>query len=140
MLQTLLNITASTVAVTGVVAENERAYELLSATLDGRVLIAIVDYQGAAVAVDLTTEKPEIITGLAAGVILSDLRDLAEKEEIDSDRSVIRTSSGLPYSEVRIDGEVQVGRVSSEDLKAVIDELTMMPPLQRQQLRRALGL
>ncbi|MEM9232914.1 MAG: hypothetical protein AAGA69_01585 [Pseudomonadota bacterium] len=136
MLQQLLNLTVGTIAVAGTIAEDERSYELLSATLDGRLLVAFVDYQGAAVAVDLTHERPEIITGLAAGAILSDLREATT----DVEGSDMRITSGLGHSEVRVDGAVRVGQASREQVLRLIEDMPRMQPLHRQQLKSTLGL
>lgn len=142
MLQALLNLTAGTVAVAGAMAEVDKPYEFVSATLDGRVLVAFVDHQGTAVAVDLSRSRPEIIDGLAAGVILSDLRDVAANEA-DNTLSI---SSGVPHSEVRVDGEVRVegdihaGKASALEIKSVIDAIEQLSPSQRQQLKAKLAL
>ena len=136
MLQHLLNLTAGTMAVAGSMAAEDRSYELLSATLDGRLLVAFVDYQGTAVAVDLTAERPEIITGLAAGAILSDLRDAA----VDVDEETYHISSGASHSQIRVDGDVHVGRANPTEVAAVIDTLPQLLPLQRQHLKTSLGL
>lgn len=136
MLQTLLNITAGTVAVAGSLAEAEQPYELLSATLDGRILMAIVDDQGAAVAIDLSATRPEIISGIAAGAILSDIRD-ANASENDKTMTV---SSGSTTSEVQVDGDIVVGRANAKELSAIIDTLDQLTELQRRQLKTMLGL
>lgn len=136
MFQQLLSLAAGSVAVAGAIAEDDRPYEWLSATLDGRVLVAFVDYQGTAVAVDLTGERPEIITGLAAGAVLSDLRDAAG--EVDD--GLVTVASGLGHSQVSVDGAIKVGRASRDQMLHVIDGLGAMPDLQRHQLKGLLGL
>lgn len=143
MLQTLLNFTVGSVAVAGTMAEIDRPYEMLSATLEGRPLIAFVDHHGTAVAVDLTQTRPEIITGLAAGAILSDLRDIVgQPSQVigQGDGKTLTVSSGLDHSEVRVDGTVRAGRVSGAELGEIIDSLEQLSTLQRQRLKSMLSL
>ena len=80
---------------------------------------------------------PEIIQGLAAGAILSDLRQVAN----DSSPSHMQVSSGRAlHSEVRVDGAIRVGRASRAETEAVIEGLPHLSVNQRNELRALLSL
>lgn len=99
--------------MTGAASADEADFEILSATIDGRLTVAFVNQQGTAVALSLGSETPEIIRGVAAGAILSDLRDRA--------------------------GEAMAaGRVTAAELATVIDDLPQLTAGQRQQLKAML--
>lgn len=140
MMGRVLGMAAGVAALTGA-ANAARAetpqFELLSATLDGRLTLAIVNHDGAAVAVELHGDETEIIRGVAAGAILSDLRDLAAAQAASSRYEV---SSGSAHSQVRVNGALRVEQATPMDAARVIDGLPNLTPQQRQQLRALLSL
>lgn len=101
-------------AITGAAAADDRHYEYISAEIDGRLTVAFVDGQGTAVALALGRDRPEIIRGLAAGAILSDLRER------------IGFPNGFHGGHAHM---------NAPQLAAVIDDLPQITALQRQQLK-----
>jgi hypothetical protein len=116
-------------------AADDRPFELLSATLDGRLTMAIVNEQGAAIAIEID-EEPQIIRGLAAGAILSDLREAAMQQPAND----LTVASGATHSEVRVDGAIRVGRATRAETEAVIDGLPNLTDDQRKALKALLAL
>jgi hypothetical protein len=55
-----------------------RRFELLSAMVAGASVMVFVDPQGVATAVETTDDGTHILTGIAAGAALSDVREAAE--------------------------------------------------------------
>ena len=137
MLRQIVGMSAGAAAAsTGASFAEEKPYELLVATLEGRPTWAIVDVNGAAIAVELHGDTMEIIQGVAAGAVLSDLRAVAARFEEGS----ISVTSGVPVSEVTIDGKARAGRASREEALRIIDGLPHLNEDQRRELRRYLSL
>ncbi|WOI53914.1 hypothetical protein [Parvularcula sp. LCG005] len=131
MLKKLVGVAAGAAALSGnAPAEEERPYEVVSGTIDGRLTMAIVNIHGAAIVVELNDEDPEIIRGLAAGAILSDLRDAAGQGD-----NLLTVSSGVSQSEVLLDRELKTGFVSVSETLQVIDSLPTLSESQRNELR-----
>ncbi|ADM08376.1 hypothetical protein PB2503_01487 [Parvularcula bermudensis HTCC2503] len=135
-LRRLIGLTVGAVAVSGTAVAEDRPYEVLAATLDGRVTMAIVDRQGAAIAIEIGDDRPEIIQGLAAGAILSDLREIVSGE---GDRQYT-VSSGIASSVVRLNGDIQTGRATPAEAARLIDDLPGLTITQKGQLKAILSL
>lgn len=114
---------------------DDRRYELLSATLDGQLTMAIVERDGMAIAVRLDPE-PEIMRGLAAGTVVQDLR--AAVAALPPGR--LQIASGLAHSEVRVDGTVQVRRANPAEAAAAIDGLSQLTDEEKSELKAMLSL
>ncbi|MEM9422806.1 MAG: hypothetical protein AAF986_09935 [Pseudomonadota bacterium] len=136
MLRQIVGMAAGAAAASGGALAEERPFEVLAATLEGRPTWAIVDGNGAAIAVELKGDTTEIIQGVAAGAILSDLRTVAA----EFGRSEIYVSSGAAASEVVVDGDVRVGRTSRDETSDIIDSLPHLSEAQRRELRLYLSL
>ncbi|MEM6648948.1 MAG: hypothetical protein AAF603_01720, partial [Pseudomonadota bacterium] len=116
MFRRLAGATLGAAAVSGgsALGAEDRPFEVLAATLDGRPTVAIVDHHGTAIAVELAPRASQIVQGLAAGAILSDLRDATEVIDFKdlSDPEFAISSGHLGQTEIIMNGEVKVGRVS----------------------------
>ena len=112
---------------------DDHPFEVLRGQLDGLPTVAIVNHQGTAIAVELDAERATIVRGLAAGAILSDLREAA----VERANVTHQVRSGAPYSSVRVDGELLVGPASRAETLAAIEAL---PQLSEAQKRELIGL
>ncbi len=139
MLKRFMGVAAgAAVATAAATAEEPSSFELLAATLDGRLTMAIVNHNGIAVAIELQDETPEIIQGLAAGAILSDLREIVTQG--DEAPALIEIASGSTHSQVRVDGAMRVGHASRAQTEEVLRGLPNMTPERLQELRSLLSL
>ena len=98
-------------------------FQLVSAVLDGRRTHVFVAPQGTAAAVEVGAERATVLTGLAAGIVLSDVEEAQGGP-----------SSGLTASSSRI------SRLSPRDADGLIDGLGALTDGQKGQLRTALSL
>ena len=98
-------------------------FEVMSAMLDGRDVRVFVAPQGTAAAVELGAERATVLTGLAAGIVLSDIEEAARGPR-----------SGLGAAACRI------GRLDARGADAVIDGFAVLTDGQKDQLRTALSI
>ena len=108
-------------AAQGVVATG--GFEVMSAHLDGRDVRVFVAPQGTAAAVEMGDERATVLTGLAAGIVLSDVEDAARGPQ-----------NGLGARSSRI------GRLDARGADALIDGFAVLTDGQKNQLRTALSL
>ena len=104
-------------------AVSGEGFQLVSAVLDGRRTHVFVAPQGTAAAVEVGEERATVLTGLAAGIVLSDVEEAQGGP-----------SSGLAASSSRI------SRLSPRDADGLIDGLGALTDGQKGQLRTALSL
>lgn len=104
-------------------ARDHRGFELISAILDGRRTYVFIAPQGTAAAVEVGEERATVLTGLAAGIVLSDV------EEAQS-----HGARGLTASTSRI------SRLLAQEAESLIDGLAALTDGQKGQLRTALSL
>lgn len=105
-------------------------YELLTGELNGRLTMAIVNAQGTAVAVEFDEERGRIVRGIAAGAILSELRDtLGPRADVDH-----VVGSGADSSVVRLNGRLMVGKASRSETLAAINEMSELTEAQKAEL------
>lgn len=108
---------------TSFAASGAGGFEVMSAHLDGRDVRVFVAPQGTAAAVEMGQERATVLTGLAAGIILSDVEEAARGP-----------AHGLGARSSRI------GRLDARGADAVIDGLPALTDGQKDQLRSALSL
>lgn len=97
-----------------------RAYDITSARLPGRSIIAFEKRGGSAAALEVTERGAEILKGLAAGAILSELDEVRE------------TRSGLSMPLIRDEG------ASREEAEAFIRSLDLLDGAEKRALMGAL--
>ena len=98
-------------------------FEVVSAHLDGRDVRVFVAPKGTAAAVEMGEERATVLTGLAAGIVLSDVEEAAHGP-----------ASGLGARSSRI------GRLDARGADALIDGFAVLTDGQKDQLRSALSL
>lgn len=106
---------AESAGATGAPVEQQGDFELVSGVVEGARLVAFVDRAGTAVAVELV-EASTVLTGVAAGVALSDLEESA---------------IGLPSLR---------SRVSRDEADAMIETMSELRDGQKAMLRAALSI
>ncbi|MBB4657783.1 hypothetical protein [Parvularcula dongshanensis] len=116
MMRKILGVMLAGAAYSGAALADDDGFELLSATLEGTPVMVFVDGRGTAVAVEVTDRGAQVLTGLAAGALLSDLRE----------------AEALPT--------FRASRASYTDAEAMIETLAGLSELQRSKLRTALAL
>lgn len=125
-------------------------YTLLGGELGGVFHIAFVDPNGASVAVEFRGERASIVTGLAAGVVLTDLHDLVEDAPCQSP-TVLSAIASVSIRGAVSQGEKpamtrdirairRIERASALHLALLIDALPGMSSTLRQQLKGLLQL
>lgn len=148
MFKRVVSLAAGAALMSGAAAADDRPYELVAAHLDGRFIMAIVNRHGTAVAVEID-EESNVIHGLAAGAILSDLRaaavpasnvSLFTDGQAGNSGKTVQVASGAERSTVAVDGEVHVGRASLQEAADAIENLPKLTEAQRRELRSYLGL
>ena len=98
-------------------------FEAHTAVLDGRKVCVFVAPQGTAAAVEMGEGRALVLTGLAAGIVLSDIEEAANGP-----------AAGLGASTSRI------GHLTARDADTMIDGLAPLSDGQKDQLRTALSL
>ena len=98
----------------------QRRFELISARLGERDVVVFVDQNGVAIGAETTGEHTSVLTGLGAGVLLSD---------VEAARAARREAAVF-----RLD------QVTPRAADALIDGMTRLPEAQRAALRTALAL
>ena len=104
-------------------ADAEGGFELVSAVVDGRPVIVFVAPQGTAAAVEMGEARALVLTGLAAGIVLSDVEEAANGP-----------APGVSAASSRM------SRLSAHDAEALIEGLVGLTLGQKDQLRAALSL
>ena len=97
-----------------------RRFELISARLDERDVIVFVDQNGVAVGAETVEDRTSILTGLGAGVLLSDVQAVQAARR---EAAVFRLDQVTPRA-----------------ADALIDGMTRLSEAQRMALRTALAL
>ena len=104
-------------------ADAVSGFEVHSAVLDGRRTQVFVAPQGTAAAVEMGTNRASVLTGLAAGIVLSDV-----EEATSGPASSIGASSS------------SISQLSAREADELIDALPVLSDGQKGQLRAALSL
>lgn len=104
---------------------DEGGYEVVSAVVDGRQVTVFVAPQGTAAAVEVGETRAMVLTGLAAGIVLSDVEEAVGEA---------RPARGLSAASMR------TRRLSARDADGRIDAIGVLSEGQKDQLRAALSL
>lgn len=109
------------------------SFEVLDGLVDGRRTLAVVNQAGTAVAIDLSDERPKVIEGIAAGAILSDLREaLPLIEDHLTDDAGLSPVASLPGIGVRW--------LDADNLETMIATLPKLPTAAQSRLHSLIGL
>ena len=98
-------------------------FEVHSAVLDGRRTQVFVAPQGTAAAIEIGMERASVLTGIAAGIVLSDV-----EEATSGPASSIGASSS------------SISQLTARETDRLIDGLPILSEGQKGQLRAALSL
>lgn len=109
---------AAASAVLSQAAVAETGYQLVSASLEGRDVIVFLDGAGTAVAVEMDDARAQVLTGLAAGALLSD----------------VEAARGADRPAFKLD------QATGSGLAALIDGMGRLSDAQKNELRRALAI
>ena len=105
-------------AVLSQTAVAEGSFQLVSASLEGRDVIVFLDGAGTAVAVEIAEAEAQVLTGLAAGAVLSD---------VEAAQAADRPSFKLD-------------RATRTGMAALIDGMGRLSGAQKNELRQALSI
>ncbi|WP_031549412.1 hypothetical protein [Parvularcula oceani] len=124
MLLRVLGLAAASAAYSSAAVAEEGGFELLSGIVDGNSVMLFVDRNGTAVAIELSERGAQVLTGLAAGALLSEVREADGEPDL----------TGQALSALRAE------RASTKEASALIDEMTVLNDTQKARLRTALAL
>ena len=124
MLLRVLGLAAASAAYSSAAVAEEGGFELLSGIVDGNSVMLFVDRNGTAVAIELSERGAQVLTGLAAGALLSEVREADGEPDL----------TGQALSALRAE------RASTKEASALIDEMTVLNDTQKARLRTAMAL
>ncbi len=124
MLLRVLGLAAASAAYSSAAVAEEGGFELLSGIVDGNSVMLFVDRNGTAVAIELSERGAQVLTGLAAGALLSEVRE----------------AEGGPDLTGQALGALRAERASTREASLLINDMTVLNDTQKARLRTALAL